>query len=332
MRPFLLVGSLVLASVLGGCVSPDGYPQWDPQANTTFGAGGNQTVPPANATVVEAAPAPDAPPAAPPSVPTVPYAASDPIELARLEGDGATLSLVAGPDGLSCVSTPTWDPDAAPRGHRLVETWASCSLSVDNASFAGAQAAQWDVGLPVLDAIPVDNFTWQMEVGRVIENNTGARDQVVVEADETVWAAPTVSSHSDPSWPQACATFLGWSSYGRETLLLAARAQNGRAVLETDLEGFDVVDWHSAQNATEANGTFTVLGDWGRESLAELEVTIDFRARDPHYLAFGGTECPTATSVEDQTVPFSATAEGVAAGWRDGAESAVVVEVYSNGF
>ncbi len=265
------------------------------------------------------------------AVATTPYTAPEPIELA-VSDEGAHLALVAGPDGLSCVSTPHQDPFAAPAGYKVVAVHAACRLIADNETFVEARADDAAVDLPLMSEIPVEEFLFEMELSRTLVNNTGSHEDIIASYTTPVSAAP--SGWLEPNLPyglwygEVCdapdSREAQTGPEGVETITFTAFGHNGRPSIVFDATGFDVVD---VQGGNMTNGTIVAVGEWAHESVLELHVTIDFESAGERASLIPGCD-GTAFQVDYQYLHATAVTEGIAAGWQDVHEAKALVKVF----
>lgn len=333
---------LLTAMGLAGCAD---YHELDGlMAPHDEGSDGNATATPE---VVEMHVSSDSEPVFPVvSVATADFTAPVAVEIDRYEGDAAVLSLVADHNGLRCTSVPHADPLASPAGYKAVSSWAKCSLSANGTVFTSGAGDSMAADIPLMQGIPVDAFSWNMTVGRILVNNTGEHEQVMETIDRAQTAAPEVSTRHrmDPHrvmWSYSvCDT---WFEDGLATIHLQAMAHNGRARLAVDVSDYDVWEIESsgvpidAANATaaqdgavwwEENGTLTAMGVWAHESLAWFDITIRFDGQGNDVYLLPSPDCPGALFVDQQDVPYQARAIGIAAGWQDMVDGGVYVEVH----
>lgn len=329
----------ILMLVLAGCAD---YPEFETEAFM------DEPVPQLNSTApvpANGTPDPIVYPVA--TIATAPMTAPVNVTLHRVDGDAATLLLVADAQGLRCISVPHDDPAAAPSGYRAVGSWARCSLLVDGTEHTSAKAASMASDMPLLQDIPVEAFTWNMSVGQVLVNNTGEHDKVLDEVSATVLAAPELGlGHSirqdgiRTSSRYVCDTFLTW---GIADVVFTAEAHNGRAFLMVDATDFDVVHVEasgtevSPENATRdgTNATWWreeskvfVLGPWAHESEAQVSLTIAFRGKGNSLAFLPPLNCPDAVFRDLQGLPFEAHAAGIAAGWQDEVVEDLLIQVW----
>lgn len=283
------------------------------------------------------------------SIVTTPYTAPVEITLARTAGEHARLALIAGPEGLRCEADPAHTA-SVPAGFKEVRTWTECSLLADDAAFTSAQVEGTDASLPMMDEVPVDRFTWNMTVQRVLVNNTGEHEELLEAVDVDMLAAPEAHLHHgidqhavvQTSSPYAvCDTLL---EDGEAEMQFTAFATHGRPALAIDVSGHEVTHIEGpgqhvdAANASAAEGrawwvdgepvqTVHAQGAW-TDQQTQLNITIDFQGRDNDLALLPPPECPDALFVDWQEIPVEASAKGIAAGWADVDEGVLPVEVW----
>ncbi len=263
---------------------------------------------------------------------TARFTAPEPITLATVDEGGIAIDLVADQHGVSCVPRLTLDVMAAPPGYRVDRAEYTCSLQAANKTFTTATSSGVTETLPLMLDVPVDHFTWLVEVVRTLVNNEGEHRQSLLEHVEDILAAPLAflaldwrsdepicdTDNDTPEDPKGVAT-ITWTG----------TALRGRPSVTVNVAGLQVLEASSPDGALVEDGALTTaIGEWGAESVA-LTLTIDFEVDNTYSMTSGLNRCGALVNHRDTTfIAASADAQGIAAGWSDSEGWTTGVTVY----
>ncbi len=276
------------------------------------------------------------------SILTTPYTAPVPIVLAAHDGEYADMQLWAGPEGIWCHATPKDDPMGTPPGYLAEGTWSSCTLSYEGENFTHFETASLALDAGMMTEIPVEAFTWSMEFGRLLQNNTGTYPEVLETMQKQVDPAPKADAYDvvrnkgltySNGYHEVCASPL---YDGTKAITFVAEGGIGRTTMTINTGGREVQDI-VPRNAPdtlevvhdEANKTIVAWTDWVGPHRIVLDVTLQFTYDGGLTLALiPPGECPELAVYERESIPFTVTTEGIAGGWESADDHTAMAEVY----